>query len=214
MICFDLKERLFIYFKMLDELNDSEHFTEKINLDGKWSDATKIEMGEFLMYLSASDGEITYEESEFIDEYLGVELAPAYINEYIIKRDIYSVEFEEKIPLVLRGLIDIENRFFEEGINLEWPPSNMTISVYRKLGTAFIECEGDPDEQARENLEIFLTTMRKYVKENSKQDRTPIKTGYDKKSRKTDEEAEYESDDIAEDEETESVSAPKKGQGL
>lgn len=52
-----------------------------------------------LMYLSAADGKIAWQESAFIRDYMEYNLTTDEIHQFIVEEQIYSTEFEEKVPL-------------------------------------------------------------------------------------------------------------------
>lgn len=162
----ELKETLGLFYSMVDALDSKAKVMEKLNLKMKWSEAIKIELLQFLMYLAASDGQITMDESTFIFEYLDIDFSPIRINDYIRENDIYSVEFEEEPPASLKIMVQVDNSFQEQEITLGQTASEALIEIYRRIGKAFIQCDGTEDEQEKEDLKIFLRMMRDFAISN------------------------------------------------
>ena len=179
-----LKETLDLFFSIVDSLDLGVKLTETFGINVKWSEMIKEELLQFLTYLAASDGEISMDESTFLFEYLDVDFSPIKINEYICENNTYSVEFEEEPPTSLKVMVQIDNAFYEQEMDIRTTTSEALIEVYRRIGKAFIQCDGVEDEQEKGNLKIFLRTMREYAFDNLEVHKTPVKTGYGKKPRK------------------------------
>lgn len=181
----ELKETLRLFLSMTDTLDLSSKVMEKINSDMKWSEMIKIELLQFLMYLAASDGEITRDESTFILDYLDIDFSPYKINKYVKENDIYSVDFEEEPPASLKLMVLADNSLHEQELDLGQTISEAMIELYRRMGKEFIQCDGIETEQEKEDLNIFIRSMRDFAFDNLDIHKTSVKTGYDKKPRKT-----------------------------
>ena len=67
--------------------------SEKAELPDGMDDIVRMELGMFMMYLSASDGTIKWDEAHLISDMCNLDLTPNNIGDFIRKNNIYSTEF-------------------------------------------------------------------------------------------------------------------------
>ena len=72
--------------------------SELLGIDTDASNICKTELAMFMMYLSASDGEIKWEEAMMISELCDLSLSPNNISTFIRENNIYSTDFEKTVP--------------------------------------------------------------------------------------------------------------------
>ena len=133
---------------------------------GEFVKRLRMELGEFLAYLSASDGTITSAEAQMISECTGEIFTPASLNTLIRENNIYSVEFESKVPEGMDILSEIDNILLDL---LEEPQdiaiSELYLSVYREAGEALIMADGDADEAELQDYDIYMTMLEHFLDE-------------------------------------------------
>ena len=130
-------------------------------------EALKAEMVDFLSYLSSADGTISEAETEFINEYFGLNNSPEEMKTYIEKNGIYSTAFEKKAPGTLIRLIEQDNMTFKQRLELTASASASYIDVFDCLGKEFVVCDGDANKQEIEDFSTYMDTLRKYKREHS-----------------------------------------------
>lgn len=76
----------------------------------------KAEIGMFMMYLSASDGHILWEEAKIISDVCDLNLVtPDMLGKFIRENNIYSSEFENKVPASFQVMVAADNAFIGTG---------------------------------------------------------------------------------------------------
>lgn len=70
------------------------------------------------MYLSAADGTIAWQEARFIRDYMEYDFTIEDINQLIVKKQIYSTKFEEKVPLSIQVLVKSDNMIYDAGLDV------------------------------------------------------------------------------------------------
>ena len=78
-----------------------------------------IDFLNFLMYLSASDWDINDEEVTFIREHLDFNLSKKSIQELIKEYNIYTVDYEKKIPYSMKLFVEADNNNFHPQFFIE-----------------------------------------------------------------------------------------------
>jgi hypothetical protein len=119
------------------------------------------------LYLSASDGEISYKEKLFMNECFDLKFSVDEIKSFIRDREIRSFEFEEVIPESVKLMVYADNRIVEAGT----PNSSgngIMYDFYKLVGQAFIACDNDVDSSEIRDLGQFLLKIKDYINNNSK----------------------------------------------
>ena len=133
---------------------------------GAFGKRLRMELGEFLAYLSASDGTIKSAETQMISECTGESFTPASLKAIIQENNIYSVEFESKVPEGMDILAEIDNILLDL---LEEPQdfaiSELYLNVYRQAGEALIMADGDADEAELQDYDIYMTMLEHFLDE-------------------------------------------------
>ena len=122
----------------------------------------------FLMYLSASDGSIEQKESAFIKECLQESITPEEICERIEENNIYSISFEQKIPLILKRLVQKDNADRLSDDKPDHILSRQYIDAYEKLGKLFIACDREVSRCELDDLNTYIGNMRSFFNANYK----------------------------------------------
>lgn len=123
----------------------------------------RLDFVQFLMYLSASDGTISYEESNFINEYFDWDLSPSDIKYFIEKHDIYSVDYETKVPFSMRLFVAADNTLYDSQGDSEYLCSQLLLQVYTVLGEEFLACDLNATDNEVQDLTIYLTTLQNFI---------------------------------------------------
>lgn len=124
------------------------------------SDVLETSMASFLMYMTASDGVIHDNEVEFFNRLLGYDSTPESIKECIIENNIYSIEYESKLPqigelVVAMDLLMIAHDEVSDSTLLE-----SLTELYWFVGTAIAKCDGEFSSSEKRELEIYLGMLQ------------------------------------------------------
>jgi tellurite resistance protein len=129
---------------------------------------TTFELMQFAMYLCASDGEIQPEEASHIAEIFGFPLSAAAIGKIIRESNIYSTEFESKVPVSMKIFVAIDNAIHETGQDgvLGKPASETLFEVFRVVGGCIAQADGVVKKQEEKDGETYLRMLNNYMDEN------------------------------------------------
>jgi len=117
----------------------------------------------YFMYLSASDGKVLPQEAEFMNDLFDEDFS---VDEYVKRIDakkIYSVDFENDVPLSLKiiALGEIRLEGLKDADGKEFPGlSSLIFDFYRECGLEFIGCDGDVSEQESSDLGMYLARKK------------------------------------------------------
>ena len=138
-------------------------------LSATLGDICAMDIVKYLMYLSASDGTINWDEAQFIFDYLGYRLTPSQMNQFIRDQNIYSTEFEQTPPGGLRLLVDVDNTIitkFGENAGIDKYASESYLDLFRFIGQAFMAADNDVDENEKTDYTIYTNMIERFLDEN------------------------------------------------
>ncbi len=142
----------------------------------------KFELAQFLMYLSASDGKISWSEAKMISDLCDLELTPQTVGDFIRENNIYSTEFEEKVPVSIQLFVTMDNKFVEMGMQDEVSDVfDTVIDTYNYAADFLIKSDGDEDYMEDSDRDIYINMLKDYVNNNSSR-RKKSATGFTKNS--------------------------------
>ena len=133
----------------------------KGGLEGSYGDLFRMELGNFLIWLAASDGVIKWSEAYFISDCLEQDLAPTSVVAYMRKSDICWDEFAQQVPLSFDMSVQIDNQLFEQG--QDSTVSDTLFNLYLEFGSMIATADGDIDEQEQINYDAYLTMLNSYL---------------------------------------------------
>ena len=128
--------------------------------------AARIEMAKYLMYLSASDGEIKLSEAAVISEVLDFGVDTQWISSFIREHNVYSVDFENTCPPVFMLLVILDNDRYSKGTSGRCAASEMMLELYKKLGVELLLSDGRPDDKEKADFGIFIGMLNQYLNDN------------------------------------------------
>lgn len=126
--------------------------------------AARMEMGMFMMYLSASDGQISWDEAKIISDICELNLSPNDLGKFIRENNIYSTEFEQKVPVTLQIMVQADNALLAAGNNTSG--SKAMIGTYKAVGEALIKSDGDVDDNEVNDYKIYINMLEEYRDNN------------------------------------------------
>ena len=122
-----------------------------------------VEVSKFIMYLSASDGNVSWAEANYIGDLMGGAISPSQITDLIKENNIYSTQFEKEVPMTLKLFVKADNMLADAGKLDGNYSSDLLINFYEALGQDFCNCDSVGGNE-REDLAIYLGTLRDYVR--------------------------------------------------
>ncbi len=133
-------------------------------LEAGIGNAARMELGMFMMYLSASDGTIEWDEAKVISEMCNLNLTPSELGNFIRENNIYSTEFEAKVPVTFQLMVAGDNKLAELGIELSG--SEAMLGTYKAVGEALIKSDGDIDDNEVNDYRIYINMLEEYRDKN------------------------------------------------
>ena len=152
-----------IVYKMCNVL---EKIGQGMGLEVGTGQAARYEIASFMMYLSASDGKILWEEAKIISEMCDLNLTPESMESFINDQKIYTPEFETKVPPMYELMVSVDNTLFEAGETISG--SGIMLDTYQTVGAALIKSDDDVDENELTDYNKYLTMMVDYRNANYK----------------------------------------------
>lgn len=157
--------------KLLDKLYNTLDFIERQegrpeDLDISLRDLFKVELEEFFMYLSASDGRISTSERDFMNELFDMNISTQNYVKIIDEQNIYSEEFEERLPITLRLTTAFDKKMqivaalSNDSVDAITP---LLLKFYIEIGKIFVGLDGIKENEARD-LKIYLNNIVEGVK--------------------------------------------------
>lgn len=123
-----------------------------------------LDLVKYTMYLSASDGSVSWGEAEYISELTDFKTTPSELKEFIEEQNIYSTKFESEPPLTLKLLVATENLIIATNGNLDSYASDILVNFYEMVGKELCASDGGFSSNERADMNIYLNTMRSYIK--------------------------------------------------
>lgn len=184
-----IKETLKVAKGIFDCVEQVTDFQKSLNLDANihMYDILKLELLRFLAYVAVSDGVISWKECRFMAELLDANATPKSIDELIRENDIYSTEFEEKVPLSFHTAVVTDNLLYENGEGEDLELGHLLYVLYGQAAVGLVEANGrtvDTMEPAeKENIHIYLGMLKSYIEDNTKKHHTDLIANYTKKQK-------------------------------
>ena len=164
----EAKEYVDLVSNLMVEAGKAAH----ISVDG--ADMVRSDLMSFAMYLSASDGTVSRDEAAFFTHVfslpsLSSDAAASIIASNARENNIYSKEYETKVPTSLQFTVAMDNARLDSGI----VPDNGSITkvllqVYEMIGTHIIKSDGNVAANEVKDFKIYMKTLHDFVNTNYK----------------------------------------------
>ena len=155
---YDIKDNLETIYTILDKIENETEMPEELE-NTRLKDLFKMELLSYFMYLASSDGKITASEKDFMNTLFDVNMSVQEYVKFINDNNIYSVDFEERIPVTLRFAVAFDAKMqiltalIDKHLDAFTPK---LIHFYLDAGKAFIGCDRDVDSQEVEDIKIYI----------------------------------------------------------
>lgn len=198
---------------LIDLLGDTmENAFDKLKIQNEtdMSEAIMIDVLQYLMFLAASDNEISWEETDLISRISSIRWTPGLIGKFIRERDIYSVRFERQVPATFGMLVNTEKILMSMGAK-DIKLSAQILTIYKLIGEAFISLSPE-NKNTVSNFRSYISMMEEYLAENlvesNGSSRGFVKRGAEEENSGSDHKH---TPAVAEEDDDVGVEAPKKG---
>lgn len=150
-----------IYDK-LEEVGAIERFSDSLS----WRDVLRLDVAQYLMYLSASDGKIDENEVTVYQVVTGFGDNASKIVDAIKRNKIYSTTFESTVPLSLKTAVEAEYKLLRvTGESRDVTLPELVVDLFESIGTLLIQADGGVTYNERRDFNIYMDTLRGYMRE-------------------------------------------------
>ena len=137
-----------------------ETFGTMGGLEAGAGDNARMELAGFMMYLSASDGQIVEEEAKAVSEICGIDITTDKMSELIEKFHIYTKSFGNKVPGTFELMVAADIVIAESG--REAMLSRNMLETYAFVGAALITADSDLDAKEEKDFRKYIKMLEKY----------------------------------------------------
>jgi len=127
----------------------------------------KTELAMYMMYLSASDGDIVRSEAETISDICKLELNSDELAYFVQENNILKPEFADVVPVTYKIMIKTDNNLKGMG-NDDVKFSDYVLETYKAIGDLIIKADDDVKDEEVKNFEKYIKMMEAYKEENLK----------------------------------------------
>lgn len=143
----ELKELLFGIYDVFDSIQTSLPALTQVLEDAEFKIMFRMDIQFFLLYLCASDGKITSEERDLINELFDLNIS---INSYIQLINEFKIntsEFKQKVPCTLQFVTLFDHWVAKNGMDSVPAVTPLIMTMFRETGKAIIACDGDKNDK-------------------------------------------------------------------
>ncbi len=131
----------------------------------------RMDIAEYMMYLSAADGLIEKNEVRLFRAITGFKDGAEGIIEHIKDNNIYSVAYESNVPYSMHVAIEADEAYFEAtGQNRDPSLPEILLDLYENIGLLLIQADDDISQSERRDFNIYLNTLKEYMKKRVTED--------------------------------------------
>lgn len=165
-----LKNIIDTMYELCDAFDNSPLAKKTIDPNRKLTtkEILRIELSIFIMYLSASDGNIVYQETRFLKDYLNWNLSSNEVQQIIRERHINGTEFRTNVPISMKLFVMMDNALYAVDASNTNYASKMLLQLFESLGKEFLVCDNDVNYREAENLTAYLDLLQSYIKSELK----------------------------------------------
>ena len=89
------------------------------------------------------------------------------MNGVIREQNIYSTEFEQKIPLTFQVVVKCDNLLWDNGKRSECS-ADLALKLYKAAGEELLATDGNVDANERQDFNIYINMLKNYINQNDK----------------------------------------------
>lgn len=134
---------------------------------GNLSEITRLELFQFVAYLSGSDDVVQQDETDFLNRVFGENLQPDALAAYLKNNAIRNGDFEKMIPFTLEILVQVDAVLASKKQGWSGNMSELLISLYELLGEVFIESVPHTEVWEEFDLLAYVSFLKSFIHENA-----------------------------------------------
>lgn len=157
------KESLDNLYELCDSIDNTPFGAKNDHPDLSLRKLLFVDVMSFILYLSAADGHVSWQEAKYLGELFECRMTTADMEELIEKHNLYSVSFEQKVPNSFPYFVKMDIGMARAGKSLDKPVSITLLDFFKLLGEHFLSCDGATASE-RNDLQTYLNTMADYGK--------------------------------------------------
>lgn len=174
-----MKQSLHKIYSLLDTVEGAGGKPSGINASLR--DVFKVELHSYFLYLSATDGKVSVQESEFMNYLFDMHLTSQQYVTFINENNIFSTDFEQKVPVIFQILQAFDKKVaLLSGItgNDVDPILPIVLKFYAEIGKAFITCDG-ADQSEVDEAQSYLNGILEKLMGRLENNSAPAQSGGD-----------------------------------
>ena len=126
-------------------------------------DILQNDIEDFIMYLSASDGDVSSEE---IDAYQAITGLSKEHFQSKGTRTAASPDFRDEPPFIFKVLSRAEINAIARGAKFESSVLGNVMALYRVIGHTIMSADGDISQEEKKDFDIIMETIANYIEEH------------------------------------------------
>lgn len=149
---------------MIFETLDTDGVIKSPVKDTKLTEVFRINIAEYLMYLSVSDGKIDDQEVEVFRKITGFRDSIEGIYDYIKYNSKYLTDYSNTVPSSMKVAVKAEKNL-EKATGVRRNPTlpAMLLNLYEVIGAGIITADGDINYNERHAYNTYLDTLEDYM---------------------------------------------------
>lgn len=153
---------------LCDTLDKGNWWEKPIDTTISLREILQRDIAQFIMYLSAADGAISYEELQVYKTITGFGGDTIQsIRNYIQENNIYSTDFESEPPLIMKLFNIAERNAIMCGANFEQSILDSVVDLYELIGKILISIDGGITYSEKRDFNIFMNTIKEYAADHN-----------------------------------------------
>lgn len=163
---YELRKLVDKTYHMCDVLDENDFGARAFGSDMSTKDILRTELTQFLLYLSASDGDVSSEEAEVVNDYLDWPFNVNNMTDFIKNQKLDRFEFANKIPVIFKLYVDANNKFYAQTRDTETVLPQPLFNLYEFLGREMLACDGEITISEVEKFTSYLANLKEYIEDN------------------------------------------------
>ena len=154
----DVKEYYEVLSKEFENIEYDGYVNIRLNLS--YRSLLRLEIGEYMMYLIAADGQLTESELRMFNTITSCNYDMDELIAYIRENNIYSTSFETTVPISME--IAVKQQL--NGIpGTEYTYPELVYSLFEYVGKLMTEVDGEVTHTERRDYRIYLNMLDSYL---------------------------------------------------
>ena len=137
----------------------------------------KIDLLQFLAYLSMDDGAICPQELLFIKEQLGFSFTAEKLTMFRYERELCGADFVRRVPATMASFVNADLKHQDKLPEAHTAISKTLVDTYRQLGQEFLACNHTISEKELSEFTRYLMMLERYLSVKGVKDPEVVREG-------------------------------------